>query len=246
MTIVLSLIVGLLIGAFGIGGVLLVPILESVAGIPIRQAVSAAMFSYIFAGIVGTYMYQRYGSIDWTSVYSLSIGALPGALIGALLLPLIPKIAIQALIMSLILYSTLQIIKKSSAMKTNSSAVSNRKVYLYGIGFVTGVASTLSGTGGPLVVIPLLLMVGFLPHPAVGLAQAIQIPIAIVASGTYAYSGLLDYNLGIIIGMGSVAGVFAGSIIAHKIAPERFQGYLAVLLLGVAVFYGYFILQILI
>ena len=48
-----AVVVGVLIGAIGIGGVLLVPMLTYVLGISIHVAIATAMFSYLFTGIVG-------------------------------------------------------------------------------------------------------------------------------------------------------------------------------------------------
>ena len=75
--------VGVLIGCVGIGGVLLVPILTYVFHIDIHIAIAAAMFSYMFSGVVGTFIYAQKGSIKWSQTIWLIIGAAPAAFIGA-------------------------------------------------------------------------------------------------------------------------------------------------------------------
>ncbi len=47
-----AIIVGVLIGAIGIGGVLLVPMLTYALGFGIHVAIATAMFSYLFSGAV--------------------------------------------------------------------------------------------------------------------------------------------------------------------------------------------------
>jgi uncharacterized membrane protein YfcA len=143
--------------------------------------------------------------------------------------------------MALIVYSGLQLIANTTKSVFTSSSLNQKRIYLMLIGFVTGIASTLSGTGGPLVVIPLLILAGFSPHMSVGLAQVIQIPIAVVATLAYASNGLLEFELGLTIGIGSVVGVIAGAVIAQKIEPDRYKRFLSILLLGVAIYYGYFL-----
>ena len=58
--------VGALIGAVGIGGILLIPALTVFAALPIQSAMATALFTFTFTGIVGTVMFQRRGSIDWS------------------------------------------------------------------------------------------------------------------------------------------------------------------------------------
>ena len=79
----LGVFVGVLIGCVGIGGVLLVPLLTYVFGIEIHVAIAAAMFSYIFSGSIGTFVYAKKGSIEWPQVIWMIIGAAPAAFIGA-------------------------------------------------------------------------------------------------------------------------------------------------------------------
>src|SRR5262249_10347729 len=60
--VALALVSGLLIGCVGIGGVLLVPVL-TLAGVDVHAAIAASMFSFIFSGLIGVWLYQRKGSI---------------------------------------------------------------------------------------------------------------------------------------------------------------------------------------
>ncbi|MEE8307193.1 MAG: TSUP family transporter, partial [Gammaproteobacteria bacterium] len=64
-------IVGVLIGAVGIGGVLLVPSLYLLAGIDVHEAVPACTLSYLATGVIGVIVYARHGSIQWNKVFWL-------------------------------------------------------------------------------------------------------------------------------------------------------------------------------
>jgi uncharacterized protein len=79
----LGLLAGLLIGAAGIGGVVLVPSLVFFAGIPVHAAISSAMLGFILTGLIGTFLYAKAGSIQWEMTACLSAGAAPAALAGA-------------------------------------------------------------------------------------------------------------------------------------------------------------------
>ena len=59
--ITISLVSGLLIGAIGIGGVLLVPGLTFIVGIEVHRAIPACMLSFLATGIIGLIVYPRHG-----------------------------------------------------------------------------------------------------------------------------------------------------------------------------------------
>ena len=46
--------VGTLIGAVGVGGILLIPALTAFAGLPIHTAMATALFTFAFTGVAGT------------------------------------------------------------------------------------------------------------------------------------------------------------------------------------------------
>ena len=56
---------GALIGAAGIGGVVLVPLLVYGAGYDIHISIAAAVSSFIFSGLIGTFAYAKRGEINW-------------------------------------------------------------------------------------------------------------------------------------------------------------------------------------
>ena len=78
-----SVFVGALIGAAGIGGVLLVPFMAYALSFEIHTAIAGAMFGYIFAGGVGALLYARHGSIEWDVARWLILGAMPAAFLGS-------------------------------------------------------------------------------------------------------------------------------------------------------------------
>src|ERR1700751_924372 len=78
-----AVVLGVAIGATGIGGVLLVPILTLALGIDVKRAIAAALLSYLPGCVVAVVMYARRGSIIWRDVWPLCLAALPAAWLGA-------------------------------------------------------------------------------------------------------------------------------------------------------------------
>jgi hypothetical protein len=111
---------------------------------------------------------------------------------------------------------------------------------LAAIGSVTGFSSALTGTGGPLVLVPILVGLELPVHAAVGIAQAIQLPIAVFATAGHAASGVLDPALGALLGLGIGLGTFVGARIAHALpgASLRTAVSAALVLVGGAMLLG--------
>ena len=78
-----GLIAGLLIGAAGIGGVILVPLLVYFAGIDIHTSIAASVAAFFVSGLVGTITYSKRGIIPWLDFLAVGVGAVPGALLGS-------------------------------------------------------------------------------------------------------------------------------------------------------------------
>ncbi len=230
----LSIFVGILIGGVGIGGVLLVPVLTYVLGLEVHQAISAAMLSYMFSGAVGAWAYARRKTIQWSAAAWLFLGAAGGAFLGATAAASVSSLALEVFIAVLI------ILAGANALRTRSSGQRAERrlppLGLAGIGAVTGVGSALSGTGGPLILVPLLVSLKLPALTAVGLSQVIQVPISASASlGNYLY-GSIDVAVALAIAAGLMLGVFAGARLAHLVAPAALQRLVAAVLVLVGLF----------
>ena len=219
---------GLLVGCVGIGGVILVPALVYVAGYPLPVAIAAAMCAFIVSGLVGSYAYWKAGSIRWRTTLPLWLGALPSAFGGALLVDSVPAALLELVIGLLTLGSGLHAL----AGHRDPAAAGRMPTtpFLAAVGAVTGLVSALTGTGGPLVLVPILLALDVPMLATIGLAQAIQLPIAAAATGGFLLSGLLDVPLALGLAAGIALGTWLGARAAHAFPTSRLRRLVAVLL----------------
>src|SRR5262245_50564222 len=225
---ILGLLAGLLIGAVGIGGVILVPALVYFGGIPIH----AAIRSYVFTGLIGTLVYTSKNSIRWSMAGWLCAGAMPAALVGALAAERAPSLLLEILIGLLTAASGIQALPARPAGDgARSSELSNPA--LGSIGAVTGFGSALSGTGGPLILVPILIWLELPVLTAIALSQAIQLPIALLATAGNYFSGNLDFSLGVLLAAGLMVGTFAGARIAHAVPHAALRRAVAIVLIVV-------------
>ena len=108
------------------------------------------------------------------------------------------------------------------------------------LGLVVGAGSALTGTSGPVILLPILLSLGWPTLEALGSAQAVQAPLA--AAATLAFllqGGVLNWPLGCALAAGLVPGVLGGAAAAHRLPVGRLRLGVAVVLaaagaLGVA------------
>ena len=149
MLVVISLIAGLLIGAIGIGGVLLVPGLTYVVGIDVHEAIPACMLSFLPTGIIALAIYAKHGSIRWHLVGWLCLGAVPFAYLGSVVLPFIPPDLVMALIATLMMVTGISALRKSLRQSSPDSqgSIPGPLPFVI-IGAITGFGSAISGTGG--------------------------------------------------------------------------------------------------
>ena len=107
---------------------------------------------------------------------------------------------------------------------------------LLGIGAVTGFLSSVSGTGGPLVLVPILIAMKLPVLTAVGLSQAIQLPVAIAATVGNVIYGKLDLALGGILAASLTVGSWYGAKLAHTLPRAALRQIVSVVLVVIGLF----------
>ena len=218
--------IGILIGCVGIGGVLLVPMLAYIFNIPVHASIAASMFAYIFSGMVGTIIYARHGSIRWKMAILLIAGAGPSAFIGAAVLSKTPGIWVEVFIASLILAAgTNALINNKEQSQDFEPKI--KPAGLIGMGAVTGIGSAMTGTGGPLVLIPMAVWLRYPTLTAIGLSQAVQFPIALLATAGNMLYGNLDWLLGSVLASALILGAAIGARLAHAVPRNGLRSFLS-------------------
>jgi uncharacterized protein len=215
LIVLLGLTSGLMIGCIGIGGVILVPALVFLADIPIKICISAAMAAFILSGLVATAVFASHKSIHWGMAIWLCIGAAPAAFAGAWGVSIANPRILEAGLGLLTLVSGLNSLRRYDETHTSGVNLSNK--VLLPIGAATGLLSSVSGTGGPLVLVPILISMSVPVLTAVGLSQAIQLPVAIAAPFGNVLYGTLDLVLGGILAATLTVGSWYGARLAHVV-----------------------------
>ncbi len=185
------------------------------------------MLSYIATGLVGAIIYARRGSIEWSMAWWVCTGALPGAYLGSVVIAYTPAVVLELIIALLIIFAGIDAFRRQP-----DEAVSTypNNLVLFVVGFIVGVCSSMSGTGGPLVLVPILIWMKLPILMAVGLSQIIQLPISILATIGNLIHGHVDFALGIGIAVLMIFGVVIGARLAHIVQATLLKRIIAIFL----------------
>ncbi|TSA17807.1 MAG: sulfite exporter TauE/SafE family protein [Betaproteobacteria bacterium] len=216
----IALAVGFFIGAVGVGGVLLIPAMVWLTGVPIHLATATALFSFLFTGLAGSWLFQRRGSIDWRITRPVLVGALVFSYFGARVNALIDAQALTLIIASIIIFAGAYVLlplTRGHADYRDGRSRSQQWLLLL-VGAVAGFGSGLSGAGGPLFSVPMMLVLGFVPLAAIGASQVLQIFAALSGTLGNLQFGAIDFTLAGWITLFELAGAVAGVRTAHSVS----------------------------
>jgi len=217
-----SLFVGALIGATGVGGVLLIPALMFFGGLGTHEAMATALFSFLFAGILATASYQRYGTIDWRVTLPVVAGSFLSGYVGAHVGACIPARQLNILLACLIVFSSLYSLLPSGKGTGLAQRLSPRgnMALLFGIGLFTGFVCGMAGAGGGIISVPLMLLFSYAPLQCIATSQVLQMVISISGSASNMGNGFIVYSVAWWVTACELVGIGLGAHMAHRV-PVR-------------------------
>jgi len=241
LCVLIGAFAGFAAGAFGIGGgLVMVPTLAWLLprfGVPpdaaVHVAVGTSLVTIALGSLASVRAHHARGAVRWDQwrvlAPALAIGGASGAL-GARFLPgevLATVFACSALGIALWFARGAPPLQRAPGDRAAQA-----------ICLAIGVIAALSGVGGGLLVLPLLVARGVTLHSAVGTSSAITLPVAITAGAIYAF-GPADPTLGAsgavlwpaVAALAFAAWIAAplGAAFAHGSSPARLRSAFALL-----------------
>jgi uncharacterized membrane protein YfcA len=190
------------------------------AGLTIHQAAATALFSFLFTGILGTWLYQRRGSIDWRISSPVCAAALVCGSIGAAVAALLDPRPLAVIIALVIVAAGVYLFFPARARSRPRDGRSPGENWLLAsVGAVSGFGSGFSGAGGPLFSVPLMVILRYAPLTAVATSQVLQIVAATSGSMVHVTSDFVDFRVALIITIFELLGVIVGVRLAHVARP---------------------------
>lgn len=235
--LLLIALAGLAIGATAIGGVLVVPALHRWMGLDMADAMALSSQAFFWTGAWALWGLPGRGlALIRTHALLLSV-ALLGSVLGVWLSGQVPAPWLRSWVGALALISGgygLWRVSGQGGAGGNAQAWPNAAVQAV-LGLLVGIGSALSGTGGPVMLLPLLMLLRCDFARSVQVALVIQVPIAAAATATHAAADRLDLAWGLALALVLMAAAETGRRLSRRLSQRALQSATAVLLVGTGV-----------
>lgn len=241
-----GIVVGFLVGLTGLGGgMLLLPLLISVLGVPPIIAVGSDAVINCITKIGAGALHWRRGNVSWRLALSLAYGSVPGAIVGVTLLARIRAVygsgvndflKIVIAILLIVIPIAYYIKKRPTDLAPSLEAVRNPQ-YHFGItliGFVAGILVGITSIGsGSVILMLLLVFYGFAPSVMVGTDIIHAILLAGLTGALQFGLGNVDLTLVACVIAGSIPGGLLGAYLTKYLNAQRFRQLLCTILVVV-------------
>ncbi len=253
---ILILIVALIVGALGSmlgigGGVLLIPLLTGLFGVPIKTAIGASTVSVIATSSAAGAVYVGRGLSHTRLAMVLEITTTLGALAGGITAVLISPNLLEglfAVMLVYVVYSMRQLPKEerpsapTGLLDTSYTDPASGATVTYGVrnlplgmgaSFLAGNVSGLLGIGGGIIKVPIMSLVMGMPLRAAIATSNFMIGVTAAASAVIYYQrGFLDPGIAIPTALGVLIGAQIGTRVGGNVRGHTlklvFQGLLLV------------------
>lgn len=242
----INIVVGILVNIVGVGGVLVVPAAAIILQCNTKLAISSALCSFVPGATANATSKIYTKVISHEEAAQVFLGAAIGACLSVFSLEFISSTAIQLLVGLVALFSGSWEIYKWKAIQTtqtpqqdddNNKYIVKSRAESFFLGMFTGFGSGLSGTGGPILLLPVLLL-RYSEVPVmnlVAIAQCASAALTIFSTVTNLVKGSdIEWHIVTLAVAGNMTGLPLGHIIGKRLAKKK--GGIILLRIGVAGF----------
>ncbi|MGI5270427.1 sulfite exporter TauE/SafE family protein [Nonomuraea sp. CA-218870] len=212
---VLSVLVGVALGALGGGGsILMVPILIYAAGLEPKQAIATSLLVVGATSAAGLVTHARAGRIRWRTGTLFGVSGMIGAFAGGILGGHLPaRLLLAGFALMMIATSVAMLRGRRPERAHTRDDVAGVRALTDGL--VVGLATGMVGAGGGFLVVPALALLGGLP-----MAAAVGTSLLVIAMKSFA--GLAGYLTSVSIAwdlaIGVTAAAILGSVLGGRLA----------------------------
>lgn len=233
-----SLLVGFLCGTTSIGGILLIPAMALCSDLGLRGAMGTTLFSFVAPSIVATWLHWRHGTIDWRVALPLALGAAFFGSFGALAKEHLGVSFLGALLAVLIIIAGLNVLfpLRAGRLDVAGRPQTTQRIFLFTLGAAVSFMAGLTGAGGPVLTVPIMIGTGFSPLLAVAVAQPFQVIAAVSGSVGNVLLGAVDYGLAFVAAVTQIIGIATGIRMANRLNTERLKKLIALMCIGTGLY----------
>jgi uncharacterized protein len=249
-TVPIGLVAGLLSGAFGIGGgIVMVPLIRHWLGVSAHEAVGNSLAAILPTAAIGALNYSKKGKLVPLLALACGIPAALGTSIASLGSHYVPGQYLMLLLACLMILVGIDFVTGfSNRLKEKSDNGSPEKFELnrhnlllaVGLGLLTGLMSGMLGVGGGFILVPSYCYFLNLPlKVAFGTSLLVVALVALPGTAVHACQGHVQPWIALPILAGSLPGAWLGSHLSLKTRDKTLRIIFGSLLLVTAVVFAW-------
>ncbi len=249
---VIGAFAGLSAGLLGIGGgIIVVPGLAFIFGsfhfpnsIIMHMAAGTSLAAMIFTASASVYSHHKRGAVLWPLFYKMLPGILVGVIAGAILADILSSHILEIIFGIFLIIIAVRMFLLAKPKPTRGLP---GPIWLSVISFVVGFKSGLMGIGGGALIVPILTYCNVPMRQASGTSAICGLPIAIVGTIAFLFTGLDAHNLpqwstgyiywpaALAVAIFSVIFVYVGGKLALRLPVNTLKRIFAVILAVMAI-----------
>jgi uncharacterized membrane protein YfcA len=217
--------VGFSLGLVGGGGsVLAVPLMVYVVGVPEPHiAIGSSAIAVATNAAVNLSNHARGGTVIWSVAAVFAAAGIVGAFCGSLLGKMLDGQKLLALFALVMLVIAMLMLKTRGRVGIPDVKMSMANLpAVAGLGLATGTLSGFFGIGGGFLIVPALMLATGMPiMNAVSSSLVAVTAFGLTTAASYAWSGLIAWDLAGLFIAGGLAGGVAGTSLARRLSARR-------------------------
>ena len=245
--LILLVIIYLLTSAVGVvtgsNSLIAVPVMFQF-GVPARIAVATNMFALVFMSVGGTIPFLRNRTIDVRRISPLLLITLASSALGAILVGYITDQGLKLIVsVAMIAVSIFILVKRDSGVDPQSSVTGKSLAVTFVLTFILGVYGGLfSGGYVTMLTAVFVAFFGMTFSQSIAATKLINVVSSTIATAVFMWQGLVDYKLGLILGVTMFVGAYVGAYYTTKMSDVWLKRIFlfTVLLLAIKILYDYF------
>jgi uncharacterized protein len=218
-------LVGFSLGLVGGGGsILAVPLMVYVVGVPDPHvAIGTSAIAVAANAAVNLSNHARGGTVVWSCALMFAAAGIIGAFVGSIFGKMVDGQKLLALFGLLMLVIAMLMLKARSRIGLPDVRMSWANMpAIAGLGLVTGTLSGFFGIGGGFLIVPaLMLATGMSIMNAVSSSLVAVTAFGLTTATSYAWSGLISWELAGLFIAGGIAGGLIGTRSARHLSARR-------------------------
>jgi uncharacterized membrane protein YfcA len=220
-----GMLVGFSLGLVGGGGsILAVPLMVYVVGVPEPHvAIGTSAVAVAANAAMNLSNHARGGSVRWSCALVFAAAGVAGAFAGSIAGKMIDGQKLLALFALLMLVIAALMLKTRSRIGVTDARMSwDNTPAVVGLGLATGTLAGFFGIGGGFLIVPaLMLATGMSIMNAISSSLVAVTAFGLTTAASYAWSGLISWQLAGLFVAGGIAGGLIGTRSAQLLAGRR-------------------------